>query len=285
VSLRALLIAAYLWHASTDPQARSLCLRYAFGFSVGASIWLASLAVPAAIRWTVWICALGVEIVTPVIAHVRTTRVPLHTSHMPERFGLFTLIVLGEAVLAVATGPQRAHGSAGPLAVAIAGFILAGALWWAYFRHADEKVISQALAGGRRELLLSYVYGYAHLVIFASIAATGVGVALSIDAAAGLRPDRPAVLLVAGGVAAFLVASTVAHWATPRSLPARAVAARCLAAALLIIGSLLVPMAPSALAVALSAVAVLAVQYFSVEQDATIGHAGRLADFSPDPPS
>lgn len=282
VGLRMLLIASYLWHACTDSEAQPLCLRYAAGFSAGAAVWLASLAVPGAIRWMVWIGALAVEIVTPVIAHLRTVAVPTHTSHMPERFGLFTLIVLGEAVLAVATGSARTHGSTRPLVIAIAGFVLAGALWWAYFRHADETVISKALTGGRRELLLSYVYGYSHLIVFASIAATGVGVTLSIQAASGLRPDRPAAVLVSTGVAAFLVSSSVAHWARPRSLSVQAIAARVLASALLVLGTLLGPMVAPWLTIAFSAAAVLAAQIFSVDQDATIGHAGRSTEFTPD---
>jgi low temperature requirement protein LtrA len=41
---------------------------------------------------------------TPVLGYSTVRSVPGHVSHMPERFGLFTLIVLGESIVVLTSG-------------------------------------------------------------------------------------------------------------------------------------------------------------------------------------
>lgn len=55
-------------------------------------------------RFLAWGIALVVEGSTPSIARRAMAAVPYHASHLPERYGLFTLIVLGESLVAVVIG-------------------------------------------------------------------------------------------------------------------------------------------------------------------------------------
>ena len=70
---------------------------------MGAALWLASLTLPAPAIYGAWAVALIIELLAPILV-VRTLdepRVTFHPRHIPERYGLFTIIVLGESVNAL----------------------------------------------------------------------------------------------------------------------------------------------------------------------------------------
>jgi low temperature requirement protein LtrA len=98
---------------------------------------------------------------------------------LPERFGLLTLIVLGESVLAVVLGVSKVSWDAGSAAAAVGGFIIAAAIWWIYFDFLDEGALTaRGIFGG-----LTYVYVNYFLV--AGLAALGAGVKLAILSSGG----------------------------------------------------------------------------------------------------
>src|SRR3712207_8403630 len=51
----------------------------------------------------------SIEISNGPITYATIRSVPAQVSHMDERFGLFVIIVLGEAIVAVATGVARSE--------------------------------------------------------------------------------------------------------------------------------------------------------------------------------
>jgi low temperature requirement protein LtrA len=73
---------------------------------VGAALWLASLGFAPAVRPWIWAGAMLVLLVTPVIAVRAVEDEPYDTSHIPERYGLFTLIVLGESIVFTVEGSR-----------------------------------------------------------------------------------------------------------------------------------------------------------------------------------
>jgi len=79
----------------------------------------------------------GLELTVPVWAERSTQPTAWHPDHIAERYGLFTLIVLGECVLAATTTVQAAIGTGGLspslVVVAAGGLVLLFALWWSYF--------------------------------------------------------------------------------------------------------------------------------------------------------
>jgi low temperature requirement protein LtrA len=81
-----------------DGHRRSMAGHYAAGFGAAAAIWLASALVPTPGRFAVWAVAMVVDYATPLTARQLQQREQLDPSHLPERFGLFTLIVLGESI-------------------------------------------------------------------------------------------------------------------------------------------------------------------------------------------
>jgi hypothetical protein len=99
--------------------------RYATGFSVGALIWLSSLLAPEPLRYGLWALALLVEMGTPVLGYSTVRSVSGHVSHIPERFGLFTLIVLGESIVVLTSGVVETSWRPVSALTAVSGFTVA----------------------------------------------------------------------------------------------------------------------------------------------------------------
>ncbi|GAB2580252.1 hypothetical protein GCM10009593_18690 [Microlunatus antarcticus] len=114
-------------------QARPTINVYLLCIGVSTVLWAVSVAVPAPGRYWLWAVAVLIDAVGPVLATLRDDRLPLHIEHLPERFGLLVILVLGEAVGGAARGTHDASWAAPSVAVGIAGLLLAASLWWAYF--------------------------------------------------------------------------------------------------------------------------------------------------------
>jgi low temperature requirement protein LtrA len=219
-----LLAALYAHAGRTAPAARELCRWYVVGSAVGASGWLISMALPAPGRYWLWgVAVVANALISGPIAYARMTSPPHQVSHMPERFGLFAIVVLGEGVLAVVNGIESADWDAAAVVTALAGFVVAASVWWVYFGSFDEGVIDRAIASGRHAQVRSFLYGYGHLLVFIAIAASGVAVELSIEAS--VHDAEPVVLLpvslalLVGGF--FVVAGGTGQFGTAWQIAAK----------------------------------------------------------------
>ena len=273
VLLRVLLIGLYAWARATVPAVRSLCTYFVVGFGLGALLWLLSLLFDPPAQYGVWAVALLVEITTPVIAHMAPTVAQWQSSHMPERFGLFTLIVLGEAVVAVANGVAEVTWGWASVLTGLGGFLIAVAICWLYFGYADETVIDRALRGSWVAMVRAFIYGYSHLLIFASIVATSVGIGLAIEEAhePALHTGTRAALL--GGVIVVLAGMTLSQWAMPYGVRFSILLFRLgligLFLALALMGRALPPVVlVSALAIGLIGLIVFEIKVYGEEEEA-----------------
>ena len=64
-------------------------------------------------------------------------KVPLDVSHLPERFGLFTILVLGESIAAVVAGLGGLGWELAPTLTAVLGVVVATGMWWMYFDNLE----------------------------------------------------------------------------------------------------------------------------------------------------
>lgn len=232
--LRGDLLVVYAWAWSTDRRLRRLVGTHVIGFGLGGLVWIASLLVAAPGRYAMWAVAIAIDLGTGLVAYLGSQDIPRHRSHMPERFALLTLIVLGESVIAVSATTADAHWAVESVLTAALGFGLAAALWWLYFARFDAEVFDWALGGGMRERRRSFVFGYGHLPLLAAVAAVGVGVRLAIEEALGGGEAADAAPVLGAATAAAVLALALVQWATPASLPRIAVAGRCALAAVAI---------------------------------------------------
>jgi low temperature requirement protein LtrA len=135
--MRFVLVAQYV-RASRIEESRALTRGYAFGFGVAAVCWLASALVPAPGRFWLWALALVIDIGTPLVTSHLAVRVPPDAAHLPERFGLFTIILIGESMVAVMRGMESHEDWSVPAALsAFFGMAVAFLVWWWYFDGAN----------------------------------------------------------------------------------------------------------------------------------------------------
>jgi low temperature requirement protein LtrA len=207
VAMKLLLVGLYARAWRDAANVRLFAGLYAVGNAAGGIIWLSSLLVPTPGRYGIWALALLVELVTPMLA-VRailrdTAYAPMvfHPEHIPERYGLFTLIVLGESVLAVAAGTAGTGWYRAVVATGIFGFVIAACIWWLYFDYVGSSGLQISPRG-------SFFWGYGHLPIYAGIAASGVGILLAIEGATETTAhgDLGTRVVLGSGLAVYLLA-------------------------------------------------------------------------------
>lgn len=197
-AMRIPLVLQWLRAARDDPAHRSFALRYVIGILAAQVAWLTALAVPAPARWGVWGIALLLELITPIWATRRAPGRVFHAGHIAERYGLFTIIVLGESILAVAVGLRDVIDRGGLdlsiVLVCCSALVMCFAIWWLYF----DTLGRQALERHRRA---AFIWGYGHAVLFAAIAAIGADVQAQLDVLdagwAGWGVGIPAALVLA----------------------------------------------------------------------------------------
>jgi low temperature requirement protein LtrA len=171
--MRIILVAQYV-RARRIPQTRDLTTRFAFGFGLAAAIWIASSLTEAPLRYWLWALALFVDFLTPWLAEKHCLTAPPHAEHFPERFGLFTIILLGEFVTEVMRGiASHEYWSLPAASAAFMGMAFVFVLWWWYFDCADSA--AERHVRNRRDLTKFNVWNYSHLPLFISIGAAGVG--------------------------------------------------------------------------------------------------------------
>ncbi|WNI23420.1 low temperature requirement protein A [Streptomyces sp. ITFR-16] len=208
VIMRLAMVTQWLRAASCDPERRRTCLSYAVGIFVVQIGWVVRLALPEDTGLLTFAILVVAEIAVPVLAE-RTATTTWHPHHIAERYGLFTLIVLGESITA-ATGAVRAsldtHAALGDLATLVVGGILTVfALWWLYF--------SQSAAERLTTLRTALLWGYGHYFVFASAAAVGAGLALNVahTTGHGELTDRASAAAYTIPVAVFITVVWLLH--------------------------------------------------------------------------
>ncbi len=177
VLLRVVLIAGYLRAWRHLPDARPTIRPYLLGHCSGAAIWLVSLAVPEPWRYVLWGVGVAVDLVGPTVAARLEDGIPLHMEHLPERFGLFVILVLGESVAAAVTGIHDGGWKPGVVTTAALAFVVTAALWWSYFDLTGGVAKRRLLEEGhdRTRQGVHDFYVYAHLPVALSLAAVAVG--------------------------------------------------------------------------------------------------------------
>ncbi|MET9241324.1 low temperature requirement protein A [Nonomuraea sp. NPDC003709] len=180
VVMRLAMVAQWLRAARTDASIRRTAQVYAGGIAAVQVLWLVQLTLPEVPGLISLVLLIGVEVAIPVIAQRRGTT-PWHPHHITERYGLFTLILLGESLLASSNAIIEAVHDAetlGPLiSIAALTFVATAALWWIYFWPPHHRSI--ASFGG------SLRYGYVHYFVFAAAGAFSAGIEVEIDVLTG----------------------------------------------------------------------------------------------------
>lgn len=250
VVMRLALVAQWIRAAASSTRYRRTAVLHAVGITVVQVLWVVSLALPD----DVWSYAAPflvlAELSVPIWAQTSTGTAPWHTRHLAERFSLFTLIVLGEGLVASAGAviDALAHTEhlGALLALAGCGLVITVGMWWIYFSREQHAHI--------RSLPTALVFGYGHYFVFAAAGAlpAGIEVAVSADAGHVALSSASVAATVAVPVAVFVL--SIWALAIRPSLSARANAV-VVALVLVVLASIAVP----AVSLPVTALAVVAV--------------------------
>ncbi|MGR6538034.1 low temperature requirement protein A [Streptomyces rochei] len=181
VIMRVALSAQWLRAARcAPPPERAMALKYAGGVLVCQVGWLGLLLLPEGGRGWLFLVMVVLELSVPVLAE-RRHRSSWHPHHIAERYGLLTIIVLGEtiaaATVAVKSGIDENDALGELLPIAAGGLLIVFAAWWVYF------VVP--VHGHLRSSRQAFLWGYGHYLVFASAAAIGAGLEVAVEQAVG----------------------------------------------------------------------------------------------------
>jgi low temperature requirement protein LtrA len=173
--MRLAVVGQWLRAAASDPERRTTARRYALGIALLQVAWVGMLFVPH--LWVPgFLTFAALELAVPVWAE-RSNPTTWHPHHIAERYGLLTMIVLGESILAATVAVQSAFASGDPTSgvtpLIVGGLLIVYSLWWMYF----DRPVHDLLTSLRKAI----VWGYGHYLVFASAAAVGAGLAVSVD--------------------------------------------------------------------------------------------------------
>jgi low temperature requirement protein LtrA len=210
VLMRLAMVGQWLRAAASDPASRPTAVRFAVGITFVQVLWVARMYLldETAQFWSFFVLV-AAEFIVPVWAESRR-RTSWHPVHIAERFGLFTLLLLGESLLASSNAMIDALGEGEQipqlLGLAASGIVVTAGIWWLYFAREQH--------GRLRSLRAGFTFGYLHYVIFAAAGAVSSGVEVEIDeitghteiahATAGLSLTLPIALFVLSAWAILL---------------------------------------------------------------------------------
>ena len=206
--MRFILVGQYL-RVRHVRQARALTTRYAAGCGTAALMWLVSAVVPAPGRFAIWALALIVDVLTPLLTTRHLVNVPHDGAHLPERYGLFSIILLGESMVAVMTGMGRQEywsprrgGIRHPRDDTRVRRVVVG-----YFDGVDA--VAERVMRSNSDAVRFHIWSYAHLPLYLGIAVAGVGVEHVIVTATTAPLTATEGWILCSAIAALMVAMMV----------------------------------------------------------------------------
>lgn len=254
VIMRLALVFQWLRAARQDPARREACLQYAKYLAIAQVGWVVLIFVDVSALWTAVLMfpLFVLELSTPAIAE-RHSHTPWHPHHIGERYGLLTIISLGECLIGTIGALQALVQVQGwtldTALVGLAGTGLAFAMWWLYFLLPFGEAL--ALHPNR-----GFIFGYGHFFVFGAIAATGAGLhvyAYYLEEETHIN-QAAVVATVAIPVAVFILALTFIYSVMVRAL--RLQLAQC--ALVLLLCGLAVALAAAGLSLPVCLIIILA---------------------------
>lgn len=180
------------------PEARSYCSYWGGAFGLGAIVWAVSAWVPAPWAYVLWGLGVSAILFAPVSRRSRelAERFPLDMDHLAERYGLLTIIVLGESFIKVLSYLSGAEHGVEPLYLAKASLslLITCAVWWIYFDDVAGSKVKQ-----ERGSWVVWLYG--HLPLAVGITALGVAVKKTLTFDFAQPPDAAYRWLVCAALA------------------------------------------------------------------------------------
>jgi low temperature requirement protein LtrA len=216
------LILTYMWWRTGvyDPDHRPLSQPYSRTFLFATLLFVGSVFVAVPFRFYLWGAALFLMLMVPSYLRLRRNppevqaQLDLSTTvsdSLVERFGLFTIIVLGEVIIGVVSGVTE-HNDLNWLigGTAFLGTLIAIGLWWVYF-----DLISHHRPQQNFRTVITWFY--LHLPLTIGITTVGASVLNVVEHAGEHTPDEVRWLLLAATALTLFVTALLTR--TTQILP------------------------------------------------------------------
>jgi low temperature requirement protein LtrA len=215
-----LLVNIWLWYSvrrQDEPEYMAVTAAWIGLMAVSIVVIAVSAFLPPDARLVVWIAYDTAWIVAMKVLGFRSRMFQLGvrpSDSMVERFGLFTIIVLGEVVIGVVDGMSHAQQDLLTFATGGLGLIIGFGFWWTYF-----DVIGRRLPRPNGPAVADWII--AHFPITLAIAGAGAGMVSLLEHAHDPATPAPTAWLLSGAVAVGLagVAAAAFSLEDARRLP------------------------------------------------------------------
>jgi low temperature requirement protein LtrA len=202
----------YLIHRIDEPAYRPITTRYLAGMGITVLALIASAFVDEMSRLVIWGILVVLWVVGGFVQMRLDTSGAMHvgvTGSLVERFGLFTIIVLGEVIVGVVDGIGDSEElTARIVATAIIGLTIGFGIWWNYFDSLGRRIPEDHV--GRLS-----AWFFVHMPLTMGIAAGGAAMVSLVEHAADPRTPVAGAWLLTGSVTVVLAAIGVAAQALP----------------------------------------------------------------------
>ncbi len=194
-------IITYLWWRGGryDHRFRPTARRFVAGFGLSIVLFVCSVFVPPPTRFWMWGFGLLLDLLTPLLTTRLQAQLPRFSANkLPERFGLFVIIVLGESIMGVVNGlAKRSSLTITAEVIGMLAIAIAFGIWWIYFDFVNRRPPKPGTTW-------AFAWGYLHLPLILSITAIGAGT-LNVVADNDLRLEPNVGLLIASAVGSALI--------------------------------------------------------------------------------
>jgi low temperature requirement protein LtrA len=175
VAFRTILVLQYLVAGVANPAMRGMIRHFCLGFTVSILLWASSIFVTGPLRFGLWILGLVIDFATPLSGGRYVAKFPPSMSHVPERMGLFTIIVLGESLFAAIGGLSKQESwTVKATSMAVLGLVNAFSLWWMYFETASGSPLLGLIGMGFLFAIGVLGHGLSALTVVGCLALVGV---------------------------------------------------------------------------------------------------------------
>jgi low temperature requirement protein LtrA len=202
------------------PEYLPITGRYVTGMIVSTGLIAASAFLPTDVRIAIWaLYAIGWLVgiwAAGRAAHGGMSSGILPTDSLVERFGAFTIIVLGEVILGAVSGLRSASPDLLTIITGVLALVVGFGLWWIYF-----DFVGRRRPRGSRGQISTWILS--HLPMTGAIVAAGAAIVSLVENAADASTPPGTAILLAASVGLGLLALILIAGATEDSVRLAAV--------------------------------------------------------------
>ena len=210
-------LALYSLAARGDRDLLGAILRIAPSALAGSALIIAAGFVHGGLRPVLWLAALAVGYVGPLLGGMSGWRV--QPAHFVERHGLIVIIAIGESLIAIGLGARGTELGTGVIVAAVLGLVVTTSFWLAYFDffpiRAQQLLTDRS--GAQRAALARDAYTYLHLPMVAGVVLFAFAMKTTL-AHVGDELDMISAVGLCGGPALYLFAYVALRLRVSRTL-------------------------------------------------------------------